>query len=275
MKKSLIASLLLTLLVVLFWVSYFAKNSEPKTDYPGITIGEVPKKVMSVECETIDDYREEVIRRIRSKQYFISDEEIAFLESKGLYMHGKYISAYDELYNEITNYHYPIIVSKEDSIYLWYTSEDGKVYSEKFKELYFGKSLEEKEDKGRAHDDLENRIILTESHNSSIVYDEDTGKIQEWTFGLLTNNYMVPENSVYIGESKAEGFIFRSGTDVYTLCNNQVMVIAHNVKQVISINGYYDHNNTSQPIFIMTDDSVKIYVGSIDTDNHLFEMIEG
>ena len=104
-------------------------------------------------------------------------------------------------------------------------------------------------------------------------YIKAKGEIEAWSNNFHHFTYHVPQNSEYCGFSKNVGFLFRSGTDVYTYTNisrfsrvflTETILIAHDVREVITSNYDYDEENLNTPLFFMEDGSLKAYVVDID-----------
>lgn len=213
------------------------------------------------ECETLEQYQEEVHRRMKNSEDFFTEEEIYFYQEVGLSVEDSKarVSGYKE------DYYYPIVVSQGYQIELWYTDEYGDVESSEFRvygdnsyELGFGEHISPAH-----HEYVEGEIFLEENPDYSVVYNEASGEISKWFFGELLETCEVPKNAIEAGLS-IEGNLFRSGTDVYAVKYKEsfeVELIAHNVQQVLLADYPYISDFFAQPLLLMTDNTVKVYIG--------------
>lgn len=132
----------------------------------------------------------------------------------------------------------------------------------------------------------EDRIVENGAERA-ISYDSMTGEVTVWFLGEQQEQLLVPENSVYTGFSYWEGFIFRSGSDVYAVKlsqwnqdTNGVHAIAHGVKEVVVADYYLNSDAWSNPLFLMEDGSLKAYSswngeGELDDESRLVDPVEG
>lgn len=229
----------------------------------------------------INIYRQEVLSRIQSlnpNDSFITNEEWKVIsESKTInetkVKHFTSFVTMNSLYEQTHKYYYPVIFRDGALLVLWYTNESGQLF---FKELYGDGVIKEKNG-GNVHY-VAAEMIISNKHDQAITYSQETGKIEILQFGKVINSFdQIPQNSVYCGYSKLEGYIFRKGSDVYSLkfTNNvpSLTCIAHFVKYVISADYCYDSEYWSQPIFQMLDDKIKVYVrlvNNLDYDDTMF-----
>lgn len=108
---------------------------------------------------------------------------------------------------------------------------------------------------------------LMSSPDGQIYYDYDASIVQYWSYGELSEQFKVPTGAVYAGYSFWEGYIFRHNTDVYSVFDGfgddtiKVHPIAHNVQMVLSTDYSLTSDSWSQPLFLMTDGTIKSYVG--------------
>lgn len=243
------------------------------------------------EYDIVNVYRKEVKERlndVENEKKFLSDEEIRVLEENGydVFNSGTLVLKYSAIYGELEEFVYPVIFKGTNGIEMLYTSANGYLYSDAivgkttsgFSSNYYSEV--------HCHDTEEEPVIHVEE-TFAISYVEKTGKVKVWQFDEVVREYTLPENSVYAGKSFWEGYIFRSGTDVYSLielgCYNSSVycleVIAHNVEKVISADFMMGSDDWSQPLFLMTDGTVKGYCSwyggndkPVDDESHLKEL---
>ncbi len=291
MKKT---TLLLTTVaaIFVFTCTGCAGNKEKTPENPDTTYvsDELDISVFTeveTSSENISVYRKEVAKRLDSIEEgedFITDEEWEAISSnwdmsQNVYRHQSYFTTFDKLYEETTKYYYPVVFREGNSLVMWYTSDTGSVLLKGVYGDWNGSNYV-----GHIHTDSEDKVMASEV-NYSITYNQETGKVTVWRFGESSTTYDVTSGSEYCGFSDFEGYIFRSGTDVYALkaegtYNNdgELVCIAHNVKYVIDADYYYGSDPWCQPLFQMTDGSVKAYIGwngnqaSPDDESHLAEL---
>ena len=121
---------------------------------------------------------------------------------------------------------------------------------------------------GYLHDPYErpkDAIPVTSTENYQVLFSSSEAAITVYQFGEPVETHDIPENSVYCGHSFFEGYIFRSGTDVYCIslfANQEAFCIAHDVQYVIDSEYFYSSDRWCQPIFLMTDGTLKVYISS-------------
>lgn len=228
----------------------------------------------------INIYRQEVLSRIQSlnpNDSFITNEEWKVItESKTInekkVKHFTSFVTMNSLYEQTHKYYYPVIFRDGALLVLWYTNESGQLF---FKELY-GDGVIKENNGGNVHY-VAAEMIISNKHDQAITYSQETGKIEILQFGKVINSFdQIPQNSVYCGYSKLEGYIFRKGSDVYSLkfTNNvpSLTCIAHNVKYVIDCDYSYSSDYWSQPLFQMLNNTINVYIrwGSREPDNIMF-----
>lgn len=227
--------------------------------------------------ENVSTYRDEVIRRLEvvnkdEDASFLTPEEELYLEESGYTVssNGVYLDDFDASYSELSEYICPILYkTEENDVHLWYVDEYGNVRAEAITgDLSTGDSYEYL---GNIHYTVESDSEIVENTEwYTTVYNESTGSLTFWEFGKLGCEYKVPEKAIYAGLSYWEGYIFRSGTDVYAVYgygsysqeeneSDNVRVIAHNVKFVIDADYKMGSDDWSQPLFLMEDGTVKGY----------------
>lgn len=228
--------------------------------------------------ENVVTYRDEVIRRLEvvnkdENASFLTEEERLFLEKEGYHVsyNGVYLDDFDASYSELSEYICPILYkTEENDVHLWYVDEYGNVRAEAITgDLSTGDSYEYL---GNIHytGESDSEEIVEKTDWYTTVYNESTGTLSFWEFGKLGCEYKVPEKAIYAGLSYWEGYIFRSGTDIYAVYgygsysqdeneSDNVRVIAHNVKFVIDASYKMGSDDWSQPLFLMEDGTVKGY----------------
>lgn len=169
------------------------------------------------------------------------------------------------------SYYYPIIYTYNKTLYLWTTDSFGTV---------FVTNLENKETDTLTdlhyYPEKRDEEIINLNQQFSITYTSDDEKIHVWEFGTEIENYSMSREAIFCGLSDV-GYIFRLGTDVYSFRYNMrfpgIVCIAHNVKSVISINYCYDSGHQHQPLLLMQDGDIKVYLDDglytgIEPDNY-------
>lgn len=242
-------------------------------------------------AENLDIYREEVSKRLASlgeDESFISDKEWeAISNSEWLtdskYRHNAYFTTFNESYEETSEYYYPVLFREGNQLILWYTTESGSLLFEK---IHGYGNLGGNYGGEVHHDTSENEETISSKTEYTVTYAQETGEVKVWKFGKIAETFTgVPQGSIYCGFSTFEGFIFRNGTDVYSLsavdtwnADGSVVCIAHNVKYVIDADYYYGSDPWCQPLFLMTDGSIKCYIGwegnqdTPDSTTHLCDL---
>lgn len=248
-------------------------TSTPVTEEINLSI--FPEVETSSE-DGLDLYRKEVSSRLESlkeDESFITDEEWEAISNDwggDLYRHDSFFTSFDSLYEETSKYYYPVVFRDGDALILWYTTESGSVLLEEVYGYWNDSNYV-----GKLHSDSEEEEWIYSKPDAALTYSEKTGIVTVWQFGESIDEYTgIPQGSIYCGYSNFEGYIFRSGTDVYCINTEKVYneetetleevvytaCIAHNVKYVIDADYRASSDPWSQPLFIMTDGSVKVYV---------------
>ena len=245
----------------------FQPDEEEKIDFS------IFPEVNSSYEETLRVYREEVSKRFASgdAQSFISDKEweaisvAEWLPSGSKIKHDACFSIISESYEEVFKYYYPVVFRDGTMLILLYSNEYGRTLIDKMHGSgYLGGNYV-----GRIHNnEIDDEKVISSEINYTATYLEKTGEVKVWQFGKVIDRFSVPENSIYCGFSYFEGYIFRNGTDVYSLkaidghnTEGSVECIAHNVQYVIDADYNYASDPWCQPLFLMTDGSIKCYVG--------------
>ena len=268
MKK--ILALFITLVLV---VSMFCScgNSTPSEEPVEEPVAEIDISIfdeVDASYENLDVYRQEVSKRLNSLEegnYFISDEEWTAIESNwDEDLHKNTISFTSSNGYEAYDYYYPIVWRDENSLILWYTTENGYVILKRLCGTW-----NDSNSVGSLHLQTEEKTIYSQQ-DYSLSYNQETGRVTKWLFGKENFSYALPKGSEFCGFSNFEGYIFRDGTDVYALRlrKNQnseeeaeIVCIAHNVQYVIEADYHFGSDPWSQPLFQMTDGSIKAYIG--------------
>ena len=200
---------------------------------------------------------------------FIPSDEARFLELLGynVLTPGNVVHEYDTKYGDIAVYEFPVLFEGPNGVELWYTTPNGDLNAKAVVgTLSNGNTWRSY---GNVHYRLENEceVVIANTMYYSIVYNTQKEMVSVWEYGRVIREHFLPEDSIYAGFSENEGFIFRSGTDVYAVrdygcCAEkyEVCLIARNVQFVISTNYEGDGSEgLSQPLFLMTDGTVQCY----------------
>lgn len=221
------------------------------------------------EGNEIEGYLEELNKRIETNT-LKREEEIEFLESKGyfIYTDGGYfrLSYFNEYHGLAEYYSEPIIYQSDDGFEVWAINGKGQLYSITIEESEKYAFNYVKENYGLIHYTAkEGEDIIDSNKYRAISYEPVTGIIKEWECGKVIGQAEVPANSVYVGDSIHDGYLFKEGTDVWAVRaingNNGRMweskIIAHNVEFVIT--AQYETIQEYKPLFLMTDGTLKTY----------------
>ena len=200
---------------------------------------------------------------------FIPSNEKHLLELLGynVLVPGKVVHEYDTKYGDITAYNFPVLFEGPCGVELWYTTQNGDLNAKAvvgtLSNGYVWRNY------GNVHyrGDNEYETIIASTMYYSIMYNTQRNMVSVWEYGRVIRKHFLPKDSIYAGFSENEGFIFRSGTDVYAVrdygcCAEkyEVCLIARNVQFVIIANYEGDGSEgLSQPLFLMTDGTIKCY----------------
>ena len=271
MKKISIAILLLVL-VCSTLCACGNKEAETKEEPPkshSIDISEF--REVEPSPENLNIYRKEVSKKLEKEENFLSEDE-KFIVENGMLYKSDFIhnTTYFRLPDESNGYYYyPVIYRTGDTLILWYTDYTSSVKIEPLSSNWRGNTNY----LGELHSDDEDQEWLMSSIKGTLTYDKELGDINVWHLNQIQEIIKVPMNSTYCGYSHFEGHIFRSGTDVYAVDENpktkllEVACIAHDVKFVIDTDYRAASDPWSQPLFLMKDGSIQVYVsweGDID-----------
>lgn len=230
-------------------------------------------KEVKASPDNIEIYQQEVTSRLESlkeNESFISEEEWKVISESEFITENKYkytlhLTTFNESNEKVIKYNYPVIFKDGASLILWYTSSSGILL---FKEIYGkGNIGDVYGDKIHYTVSGDDEIIISSKTEYTVSYSEQTGEIKLWQFGeILSTITGIPKDSIYCGLSNMYGYIFRSGSDVYSLKaidptnkNESVICIAHDVKYVINADYSLDSHYNSQPLLQMLDGSIKVY----------------
>lgn len=281
-KYSRILTLVLIILACVYTLTSIANaESGLSTNVPTFTVSDDTQKSEDEEYafakkptdEEADSgyYRELMLRHKMEIETgsFIPAEEELFLESLGynVLTPGKIIHVYDSEYGELQEYEYPVLFQGPNGIELWYTTQEGNLIAQAVVgTLSNGRTWR---NYGNVHyrGDNEYEILIANTTYYSIVYNCQKETVSVWEYGKMIRKHYLPKDSIYAGYSEKEGFIFRSGTDVYAVrdygcCagSYEVCLIARNVQFVLATNYEGDGSEgLSQPLFLMTDGTVQCY----------------
>jgi hypothetical protein len=172
---------------------------------------------------------------------------------------------------------YPIVYQDdEEGIKVYTVLESGLVYT-----TFWGL--------GNAHfqGDSETDEIIHSTQDYALVMNSAANTVSCWSFGNELCKHDLPHEAVYVGFSDWVGYLFRAGTDVYALydigtCNFDkgedpcgIKLIAENVMYVIDADYYASSDAWSQPLFHMTDGTVKVYCDWVEDPSNLESCLSG
>lgn len=224
--------------------------------------------------DALETYRKEVASRLENLEEgesFFSEVEWKVISSSAewqaeqLFRHTSTFATFDELYESVYEYYFPVVFRDGESLILWYTTKEGTVLLKGLHGHFTSSNYV-----GELHFDSDSyeETVISSEVTETVTYNQETGKVTVWSFQEETTTYSLPKGAVYCGYSVFEGYIFRSGTDVYALrmwgeqpTENAVVCIAHNVKYVIDASYAFGSDPWSQPLLLMTDGTLKVYVG--------------
>ena len=231
------------------------------------------------EYDALQRYRLEV--RLRDNHpaicgYLIPNVEAEVYEQYGLYIDYENRCVYaDEGYAAfMTGYECPVLFNTGDVKQLWYTDDSGSLCIVTLRRDDW-RSVKYTFTDYNVHCDMaDGERLINSNAYFAVTYNDQTGSVKVWLYGLLIREHEVPVESIYAGLSTNEGYIFRSGTDVYAVrdygCFNdggwKTRRIAQDVKLVIETDYSMGWAECSQPLFLMTDGTVKAFCSGISVD---------
>ena len=272
--KKIISLIIIIVIIATAFCACNNNNSEP-VEQTNLEVDITLFPELETSSENLDMYRQEVSMRLDSlykTEYFLTEDEwniITTLWPKSKNLLDRFsigFSKLDYLYKECNEYYYPVVYREGESLILWYTDSHGSVLLKEVYGNWNGSNYI-----GQLHSDSEDQAIASEI-NYTFTYKPETGVVSMWELNEEVETFKLPQNSVYCGFSDFEGHIFRSGTDVYALQTDRintadgwstywkVICIAHNVKYVIDSDYRAASDPWSQPLFLMVDGTVKVYV---------------
>ena len=215
------------------------------------------------DAKNIDVYRNDITKRANGlyEDQFLSEAESNVLRDSDYYVspHGVWISNTDEVFAEVSVYYYPVVYKYGKSLVLWYTSERGELY---FSTIYGTDGMFSNYGGNIHFDESTDDEIIGMYESFALTYNSTEGQVNQWQCGKITSHYTVPIGSMYCGNSQREGFLFRSGTDVYSLnVGSEAICIARGVKYVLDANYAYNSDASFQPLFLMESGEILAYVG--------------
>ena len=263
-------------------------NTTPSTENKESDSSAFPE--VKASPENINVYRQEVSKRLASlgeDEFFVSDEIWNVISNSDCLTGSKskqnrYFTMFSETSGKTSKFYYPVIFRDGEMLILWYTTDSGEL---RFENLDKNGTIESSKG-GKVHLAISDEEIVASKFGYAATYVQETGEFKVWKFGEVANTYSVPKNSIFCGLSFIEGYIFKNGTDLYTihapgsqLNDGTVNCIAHNVKDVIDTDYNFSYDCTNQPLFLMENGTVKCYVGWLgngfiapDDPSHLFDV---
>lgn len=186
---------------------------------------------------------------------FITDSEALTYEAYGFSVKNEkygWIASYDELWHEEQDYYKPVFLTENIIVYI---CDDGHLG-------FFDLNGEQKKTWINIHGNFSDENIIGETADYAILYSDS--RVSLWKFGEKISEFDLPEGAVYAGKSRWVGYIFRAGSNVYSVTVEDTgdltsTPIAHGVKQVICAEYKLDSDAWSQPLFQMQDGSIKAY----------------
>ncbi len=231
------------------------------------------------ETDAIEQYRWEV--RMRDNHpyyiggYLVPPCELDVYEKYGLVYdyQEKCVYATEGYGAFVPSFDYPVIFNTGDVKQLWYTDSEGMLCMLTLNRDDW-KSVKFTYTDINVHCDLDdgNDVIINSNPFFAVTYNQEYGSVKVWLFGLMLREHEIPTESVYAGLSSNEGYIFRSGTDVYAVREygcyaggdlNGVEHIAQDVKLVLETDYYMGWEGWSQPLLLMIDGTVKVFYSGV------------
>ena len=218
--------------------------------------------------EKITAYREVVKEKTSYNSYFTNEEKQLY-DNYGYTSHDDWISQYDEKNNKTSELYFPVLFFGNNKVYVMYTSNIGYTF---YKELGNNSSTEFI---GYLHDPdkkPKDAIPVTSTEEYTILFSSSENSFTAYQYGKEVDSCEIPEDSVYCGHSFFEGYIIRTGSDVYAVNMfpiKNVTCIAHNVSYVLDSDYFYSTDRWSEPLFLMEDGTAKVYIGSIRVQEEL------
>lgn len=280
-KHCRILTLVLVVLVVIFGTTCVANaESESVSGAPTYTFTNEAENLheefyfttIPPEAEVDSGYYHQLMRRHElelTTGSFLPNDEARFLQLLGynVLIPGKVVHEYDTKYGDITAYNFPVLFEGLGGVELWYTTPNGDLNAKAVVGTLSNGSMWRNYGNVHYRGDNEYETVIASTMYYSIVFNTQRNMVSVWEYGRVIRKHFLPEDSIYAGFSENEGFIFRSGTDVYAVrdygcCAEryETCLIARNVQFVIATNYEGDSSEgLSQPLFLMTDGTIKCY----------------
>jgi len=252
---------------------------------------------------TITDYtNNDTITDITTSPYIIEDEEISDEEYLSLYLEEVQSLVDDEGYfdiDEVTSELIKKLGVNRDEVYypvtingvLVYTDQYGRLELQKFEGGWGNNRTLAYNVHVPAIDTAEAEAVRKDS-GYAVMYTQETGLLEFWSFGQKTGKYQLPKEAVYCGYSAFYGYEFRTTTGDVLVCGganpflrngietNEPTCIAHGVKFVVLPDYRFGSDPWCQPLFLMEDGSIKCHIswrgkeGSpMDDPSHLVDVV--
>lgn len=271
--RSLVFSVLLCTIIVLFCacassVPYEPVITEPETFQTVISETEILEPEVPEPKSFISYYISEMEERW---DYDFLEDEIDFYSQYGYEFRGSKL-----LYSRLFLYR-PVLFENQETTYILYTDNKGTFFVRNAKtfELIYGL--------GNIHHNPEKNVqILDQDYHQIRIYHPDTGTILGWHYGEIIEEGIIPEKAQYVGRSFTEGDLFLSDTNnVYSVNCGYIRHIATDVAEILDTNyRIYEliGHEEFDPLFLMLDNTKKVYIGSagnqdvLDDTSHLFRI---
>lgn len=207
----------------------------------------------------------ELYTKKSADEKFITDSEALTYESYGFTIRNEeygWIAMYSELWHEENDYYRPVLLTENIIVYV---CDDGNLG-------FFDLNGEQKKTWINIHGNFSDENLIETTADYAIV-SSDSG-VSLWKFGEESSEANLPDESIYAGFSYWQGYIFRAGTDIYSVAVGDTgdltsTPIAHGVDKVIVTDYRLNSDAWSQPLFQMEDGSIKAYCiwkGNQDAD---------
>lgn len=229
------------------------------------------------EYDLLQQYRAEVCMRDNhpaTGEYMVPEVELEVYEECGLEFDSENKCVYaDDGYGAfIPWYEFPVIFNTGDVKQLCYTDDQGMLCYVMLKRNDW-RSVKYMFTDYNIHCDIDSgEILINTNPYFAITYNSEIGSVKVWMHGILIREHDIPTESIYAGLSTNEGYIFRSDNDVYAVRDygcycvggtEGVNRIAQDVKLVIETDYCLGWEECAQPLFLMTDGTVKVFYSGI------------
>ena len=244
-------------LLAIFFSNLFSRD-EADSD---ILISELPAVPDEIDESTqVKNYLEYYNSRC-NKEHFLTENEEKILKDMGYI-----VSADGFIYNPNAGdispevFYYPELFNNNGILDFWFVDNFGHLYISSADYIV--------EDINLGTNQLSGEIKLFSSQEFSLYYFPETNMVSSYSFGEIICSHTLPNESIYVGCSDLEGYIFRSNSNVfstkYSLRERSFTskLIAQDVKEVIVADYPLSMENWSQPLFLMEDGTLKVYCGN-------------